>query len=193
MVARIPSGPAFTVVLVVHVAAVLLGALTLAVAVAGAMAPAASAQTNLLANGGFSAGSTSGWTCSASDTVVTSPAYDSAAYALSGTPADSGYAECSQVVSVQPSSSYTLAGWVEGDYVYLGAGRADRTGLLADILGELERWYLRWCETGPGDAAGASAAGRATPVRRCGRHFQRSLATMPTPPNEERPAWPPRS
>lgn len=105
-----------------------LGALTLAVAVAGAMAPAASAQTNLLANGGFSAGSTSGWTCSASDTVVTSPAYDSAAYALSGTPADSGYAECSQVVSVQPSSSYTLAGWVEGDYVYLGAGRADRAG-----------------------------------------------------------------
>lgn len=37
MVARIPSGPAFTVVLVVHVAAVLLGALTL---VAGSLAAA---------------------------------------------------------------------------------------------------------------------------------------------------------
>jgi BirA family biotin operon repressor/biotin-[acetyl-CoA-carboxylase] ligase len=34
-----------------------------------------------------------------------------------------------------------------------GAGRADRTGLLIDILGELERWYLRWRETGSGDAA----------------------------------------
>jgi BirA family biotin operon repressor/biotin-[acetyl-CoA-carboxylase] ligase len=34
-----------------------------------------------------------------------------------------------------------------------GAGRADRTGLLIDILGELEHWYLRWRETGSGDAA----------------------------------------
>ena len=34
--------------------------------------------------------------------------------------AGSDYAQCSQVVSVQPSSSYALTGWVEGDYVYLG-------------------------------------------------------------------------
>ena len=78
------------------------------------------ASANLLANGDFATGSTSGWTCSSGDTVVTSPVYSGSAYALAGTPTDSDYARCSQVVSVQPSSSYSLSGWVEGDYVYLG-------------------------------------------------------------------------
>jgi chitinase len=86
---------------------------------AGIMAPAASAQANLLTNGSFT-GSTSGWTCSGGDSVVTSPTYDGASDALGGTPTSSDDAQCSQVVSVQPSSSYTLAGWVEGDYVFLG-------------------------------------------------------------------------
>ena len=72
------------------------------------------------ANGDFGTGTTSGWTCSSGDTVVTSPVYSGSAYALAGTPTDSDYAQCSQVVSVQPSSSYSLTGWVEGDYVYLG-------------------------------------------------------------------------
>ncbi|HTX28388.1 MAG TPA: glycoside hydrolase family 18 protein [Streptosporangiaceae bacterium] len=88
---------------------------------AWAAAPAASAQSaNLLTNGDFAAGSTAGWTCSSGDTVVTSPVYDGASYALAGTPGNSDDAQCSQVVSVQPDSSYTLTGWVEGDYVYLG-------------------------------------------------------------------------
>jgi chitinase len=86
-----------------------------------AVAPAASAASaNLLSNGDFATGSTSGWTCSSGDTVVTSPTYDGSGYALAGTPTGSDYARCSQVVSVQPSSSYSLSGWVEGDYVYLG-------------------------------------------------------------------------
>jgi len=38
---------------------------------AGLAAPAASAQSNLLVNGDFAAGSTTGWTCSPGDTVVT--------------------------------------------------------------------------------------------------------------------------
>jgi chitinase len=95
---------------------------------AGPTALPAAAQTNLLTNGDFSTGSTSGWTCSSGDSVVTSPAYDGASYALAGTPTDSDYAQCSQEVSVQPSSSYTLTGWVEGDYVFLGengTGTAD--------------------------------------------------------------------
>jgi chitinase len=97
------------------------GLLVLGLGVA-AVAPAgsASASANLLANGDFAAGSTSGWTCSSGDTVVTSPVYSGSAYALAGTPTNSDYARCSQVVSVQPSSSYSLSGWVEGDYVYLG-------------------------------------------------------------------------
>ena len=87
---------------------------------AAAAAPAASAATNLLTNGDFTTGSTSGWTCSSGDTVVTSPVYSGSSYALAGTPNGSDYAQCSQVVSVQPASSYSLTGWVEGDYVYLG-------------------------------------------------------------------------
>ena len=80
----------------------------------------ASAQTNLLSNGSFATGSTAGWTCSAGDTVVTSPVFPGSADALAGTPTSSDYAQCSQVVSVQPGASYTLTGEVEGDYVYLG-------------------------------------------------------------------------
>ena len=92
----------------------------LTLALVALVAPAASAQTNLLTNGDFATGSTAGWTCSSGDSVVTSPVYSGSSYALAGTPAGSDYAECSQVVSVQPSSSYSLSGWVEGDYVYLG-------------------------------------------------------------------------
>src|SRR3984957_14671649 len=80
----------------------------------------ASASANLLSNGDFATGSTSGWTCSAGDTVVTSPTFDGSSYALAGTPTNSADSQCSQVVSVQPSSSYSLSGWVEGDYVFLG-------------------------------------------------------------------------
>ena len=36
-----------------------------------------------------------------------------------------------------------------------GAGQTDRTDLLAEILRQLEHWYLRWRETGSGDAAGS--------------------------------------
>src|ERR1700756_722839 len=85
-----------------------------------AAAPAASAATNLLTNGDFATGSTSGWTCSSGDAVVTSPVYSGSSYALAGTPTSSDNAQCSQVVSVQPSSTYTLSGEVQGDYVYLG-------------------------------------------------------------------------
>jgi chitinase len=97
-------------------------------ATAPAASAASAASANLLSNGDFATGTTAGWTCSSSDTVVTSPVYSGSSYALAGTPTDSGYAQCSQVVSVQPSSSYSLTGWVEGDYVYLGetgAGTSD--------------------------------------------------------------------
>ncbi len=92
----------------------------LALLALGAHASAASAQANLLANGGFGTGSTAGWTCSSGDTVVTSPVDPGSVFALAGTPTNSDDAQCSQVVSVQPNSAYTLAGWVEGDYVFLG-------------------------------------------------------------------------
>ena len=82
------------------------------------VAPAAAA-TNLLTNPGLETGTLSGWTCSAVATVATSPVH-SGSYALAGAVSNSDDAQCAQTVSVQPDSSYTLTGWVEGSYVYLG-------------------------------------------------------------------------
>jgi hypothetical protein len=82
-------------------------------------APPVAAQTNLLTNPGFEAGNLSGWTCSTLDSVVTSPVH-SGSYALAGAASGSDDAQCTQTITVKPSSSYTLSGWVEGNYVYLG-------------------------------------------------------------------------
>jgi hypothetical protein len=82
-------------------------------------AGSAAAATNLLANPGFETGTTSGWSCSPLDTVVTSPVH-SGTYALAGAASNSDDAQCSQAVSVQPSTSYSLGGYVEGAYVYIG-------------------------------------------------------------------------
>jgi Fibronectin type III domain/Glycosyl hydrolases family 18/Carbohydrate binding domain len=88
------------------------------VALTGGAAPAAAA-TNLLTNPGFETGSLSGWTCSTTDSVTKSPVH-SGSYALAGAATSSDDAQCAQVVKVQPSSAYTLTGWVEGNYVFIG-------------------------------------------------------------------------
>ncbi|HEX3786404.1 MAG TPA: glycoside hydrolase family 18 protein [Pseudonocardiaceae bacterium] len=85
------------------------------------------AGANLVSNSGFESGATSGWSCSSSPAgVVTSPVH-SGTYALSATPAGQDDAQCTQTVSVQPNSAYSLSAWVEGDYVYLGASGTGST------------------------------------------------------------------
>ncbi|WP_194897907.1 carbohydrate binding domain-containing protein [Catenulispora pinisilvae] len=102
------------------IGAVAAGALA-AAGVAVAAGGASAADANLLTNAGFEAGTLAGWSCSAnSGSVVTSPVH-SGSHALSATPAGSDDAQCTQTVSVQPNSSYTLSAWVQGSYVYLGA------------------------------------------------------------------------
>ena len=102
------------------------GAVILLVCAGGAAAVGtvgqASAQTNnLLVNPDFATGNLTGWTCDAGTAkVVTSPVYPGSTYALAGTPTSSDDAQCTQTVSVQPNTSYTLSGYVEGAYVYLG-------------------------------------------------------------------------
>jgi chitinase len=73
----------------------------------------------VVANGGFETGSLSPWTCTATGSVVTTPVH-SGTHALEGTPSSSSDAQCSQVVTVAPNHTYTLTGWVDGSYVYLG-------------------------------------------------------------------------
>ena len=82
---------------------------------------AGAASANLVANGNFATGTLADWTCAAGTAaVVTSPVYTGDTYALAGNATSSNDAQCTQVISVQPSSSYTLSAEVQGNYVYLG-------------------------------------------------------------------------
>lgn len=81
---------------------------------------AGAAPANLVANSGFESG-LSDWTCSGgSGGAVTSPVH-SGASALKATPTGQDNAQCTQTISVQPNSQYTLSAYVQGSYVYLGA------------------------------------------------------------------------
>jgi Carbohydrate binding domain len=88
------------------------------VAVLTTTGPADAAAANLVANPGFESGLTS-WNCDAG-TDVTSPVHGGT-HALSGAATTSDDAQCTQTVSVQPNSAYTLSAWVEGNFVFLGA------------------------------------------------------------------------
>ncbi|MFK4223088.1 chitinase [Streptomyces sp. NPDC019890] len=100
-----------------------------ALAISGLVATAGfatAADTELARNGGFEAG-LDGWSCTAgSGAVVNSPVHGGSS-ALKATPAGSDNATCSQTVTVKPNSDYTLSGWVQGSYVYLGASGTGTT------------------------------------------------------------------
>ena len=113
-------------------------ALLLATFLAGTAAAApVAAAANRLTNPGFETGTLSGWTCSATDHATTSPVH-SGSSALAGAASASDDAQCTQTVSVQPSSAYTLSGWVQGSYVFLGdtgTGTSDTSTWTASAAG----------------------------------------------------------
>ncbi|MER5598509.1 glycoside hydrolase family 18 protein [Streptomyces sp. NPDC002265] len=103
----------------------LLTAAALAVPGIAALSSAAqAADAELIRNGGFETG-LDGWGCTAGKTV-TSPVRTGGS-ALQATPVGNDYAQCSQTVTVQPNSQYTLSGYVRGSYVYLGASGTGTT------------------------------------------------------------------
>jgi chitinase len=77
------------------------------------------ASSNLVSNPGFETGTLSGWSCDAGDIVVTSPVH-SGSYALQVTPSSSTTGQCTQTISVQPNTAYTLSAYVDGPYAYIG-------------------------------------------------------------------------
>jgi chitinase len=75
---------------------------------------------NGVVNGDFESGSLSPWTCTGdSGKIVTSPVHGGK-YALQATPAGSDDAQCSQALTLKPNTTYTLSGWVQGPYTYIG-------------------------------------------------------------------------
>lgn len=89
------------------------------VAAGAAVAMPASADTNVLTNGGFETGNLSGWSCDATASVVSGQAR-TGTYALAGGANHSSNARCRQTVTVLPSTAYTLSAHVKGSYIYLG-------------------------------------------------------------------------
>lgn len=72
-----------------------------------------------LVNGGFETGSLSPWTCQSGDAVVSGPVH-SGSHAILVAPTSSQTGECDQSVSLSPNTSYTLSGWVQGNYAFIG-------------------------------------------------------------------------
>ncbi|MCS0602740.1 glycosyl hydrolase family 18 protein [Streptomyces sp. LP11] len=77
------------------------------------------AGSSALANGDFETGALAPWTCDSGATVVTSPAHGGG-HALKTTPSASGTGQCAQTLTLKPNTAYTLSGWVQGSYAYLG-------------------------------------------------------------------------
>ena len=101
---------------------------TAALAMAGAIALPGTAQAaNVLTNPGFESGSLSPWSCSGNLGSVVSTPVHGGSKALAGAVSSSDTAQCSQTVAVQPSTTYSLSGWVRGSYVYLGVNGGSST------------------------------------------------------------------
>ncbi|MFE2721229.1 carbohydrate binding domain-containing protein, partial [Kitasatospora sp. NPDC059327] len=72
-----------------------------------------------LVNGGLETGSLAPWTCQSGGAVVSTPAH-SGSYALQAAATAGQTGQCAQTVTLSPNTSYTLSGWVQGNYAYLG-------------------------------------------------------------------------
>ncbi|MEV6112955.1 carbohydrate binding domain-containing protein [Streptomyces sp. NPDC052109] len=78
-----------------------------------------SGGTAVLGNGDFETGSLTPWTCDSGATVVSSPVHGGS-HALKTAPTASQTGQCAQTLTLKPNTSYTLSGWVQGPYAYLG-------------------------------------------------------------------------
>lgn len=72
-----------------------------------------------LANPGFEAAALSPWTADPADGVVTSPVH-SGTKALRVTPVGQSTGQATQTVTLQPNHAYTLRGWVQGNFAFIG-------------------------------------------------------------------------
>lgn len=78
------------------------------------------AAGNLVSNAGFETGTLANWSCDTENQVVSSPTH-SGTHALQLNPTNATTGQCTQTISVQPNSTYTLSAYANGSYIYLGA------------------------------------------------------------------------
>ena len=72
-----------------------------------------------LTNAGFETGSPSPWPCASGSAVVSAPVHGGS-HSLQVAPSASSTGECDQTVTLSPHHTYTLSGWVQGPYAYIG-------------------------------------------------------------------------
>ncbi|MBR7839080.1 carbohydrate binding domain-containing protein [Actinospica durhamensis] len=72
-----------------------------------------------LVNGNFETGTASPWTCQSGDSVQSTTVHGGK-YALKVVPTSSVTGECDQAVTLAANTKYTLTGWVEGNYAFIG-------------------------------------------------------------------------
>ncbi|MFE4334358.1 glycosyl hydrolase family 18 protein [Streptomyces sp. NPDC056831] len=75
--------------------------------------------TGALVNGDLETGSLSPWTCESGGAVVSTPVHGGS-HALAAAAGPSRTGECTQTITLSPNTGYTLSGWVQGNYGYLG-------------------------------------------------------------------------
>ena len=74
---------------------------------------------NLVSNPGFESG-LAGWTCDAGTaSAVTTPVH-TGTHSLAAAASNTDDAQCTQTVAVQPSHTYTLSAWVQGNFAFIG-------------------------------------------------------------------------
>lgn len=88
--------------------------------------PGPGGGSGALVNGGLESGSLAPWTCENGGAVVNAPAHGGS-YALKAVPTSAQTGECAQTLTLAPNTAYTLGGWVQGGYAYLGV-RGGATG-----------------------------------------------------------------
>ncbi|MFE7626270.1 glycosyl hydrolase family 18 protein [Streptomyces sp. NPDC057509] len=93
--------------------------------------PGPGGGTGSLVNGDFETGSLGPWTCESGGSVVSTPVHGGThALAVAATSSQTG--ECAQTLTLAPNTTYTLQGYVQGNYAYLGV----RGGATASTWGQ---------------------------------------------------------
>ncbi|MEV0095901.1 glycosyl hydrolase family 18 protein [Streptomyces sp. NPDC050738] len=75
--------------------------------------------TGALVNGDLESGSLTPWTCESGGAVVSTPVHGGT-HALKTNPTSAQSGECTQTLTLAANTKYTLSGWVQGNYAYLG-------------------------------------------------------------------------